>query len=426
MKKCFPSLLVAIGVPLSAQTSQAPSIAAQTAKPATSILSTRSTLVLTPALVRNKSGDLVFTLTAEDFVLTDDGVPQKLNLEQDADGQPLALVVVIEIGGAGAREFSQFRSIAPPLAPMLAAIVGNVPHKVAVVAFDSKPTLLQSFTSNLDDAADVIGSLTPGCTRQHHLDDCASPLAIRNIGLGDNGAAILDTLGFSVDLLRSQPPEYRRAILLISETLDRGSHHKLEDALRDLSDTNTVIYSIAFSTGKSEAAHYAARELPTQPGELWMENHHPNPPNGCMGKDPDPDPDATNNKAIQAYDCLTQLLPPLALAKMAAIAATDGLKRNVPETVAHLTGGEYFKLTNAKDLERDLLTISNHIPNRYVLSFQPQSPHPGLHVIGLSLPNYSKLAITARSSYWVDPESPTVEDSPITPHKSSTPGATHR
>jgi len=135
-----------------------------------------------------------------------------------------------------------------------------------------------------------------------------------------------------------------------------------------------------------------------------MENHHPNPPTACMGKDNDPDPDAPNNKAIQAYDCLTQLVPPLALAKMAAIAATDGLKRNVPETVAHLTGGEYFKLTDARTLERSLATISNHIPNRYVLSFQPQSPHPGLHVISLSLPSYSKLSVTARTSYWADPE----------------------
>ena len=123
-----------------------------------------------------------------------------------------------------------------------------------------------------------------------------------------------------------------------------------------------------------------------------------------MGKDPDPDPDATHNKAIQAYDCLTQLAPPLALAKMAAIAATDGLQRNIPETVAHLTGGEYFKLTDAKSLERDLEAISNHLPNRYVLSFQPQSPYPGYHTIGLRLSNYPTLQVTARSGYWANPE----------------------
>jgi VWFA-related protein len=366
--------------------------------------STRSSLVVIPALVRSKSGSLVYTLTADDFLLTDDGVPQKLTLEQDTGGEPLALVVVIEIGGAGAREYNKYSSIAPPLGPMLESIVGNVPHKVAVVTFDSKPALLQGFTSDTGAAADAIQTLMPGCTRQHHLMNCTSPLAIHDVGLGDNGAAILDALGFSVDLLRDQPRQYRRAILLISETLDRGSRLKMEEALRAVSDTNTTIYSIGFSTGKSEAAHYAARELPTQPGELGMENHHPNPPNGCMGKDPDPDPDATHNKAIQAYDCLTQLAPPLALAKMAAIEATDGLKRNVPETVAQLTGGEYFKLTDMKSLERSLAAISNHIPNRYVLSFQPQSPSAGLHLISLHLQNYSHLQVTARSSYWADVE----------------------
>ena len=377
---------------------------AQSPSASTPTFTTRSTLVLVPSLVRDKAGNLVFTLNADDFTLTDDGIPQKITLEESS-GQPLALVIVIEIGGAGAREFNKFPAIAPPLAPMLESIIGNVPHNVAVVAFDSQPTLLQAFTPNLETAADAIGTLTPGCSRQHHLDDCASPLAIHNIPLGDNGAAILDSIGFAVDLLRNQPPSYRRAILLISETLDRGSHLSFDDALRAINDTNTVIYSIGFSTGNSEAAHYAARELPTQPGGLWMENHHPNPPHGCMGDDPDPDPDATHNKAIQAYDCLTQLAPPLALAKMAAIAATDGLKRNIPETVAHLTGGEYFKLTDPKNLERDLATISNHIPNRYILSFQPQSPHSGLHAINLRLKGYPDLKATARSSYWADSES---------------------
>ena len=367
----------------------------------TPAINAHSTLVLVPALVRNKAGELIYTLTANDFVLTDDGIPQKLTLDQDTGGEPLALVVVIEIGGAGTREFEKFRA----LASMIESVVGEVPHKIAVVAFDSQPTLVEDFTPDADAAAAAILDLEPGCSREHHMDNCASPHAVHNLSLGDNGAAILDSLGFSVHLLRKQPSEYRRAILLVSETLDRGSHLKLEEALRTISDTNTVIYSIGFSTAKSEAAHYAYRELSTQSGDQRpFENHHPNPPNGCMGKDPNPDLDANPNKLVQAYDCLTQLAPPLALAKMAAIAATDGLRRNIPETVARLTGGEYFKLTDAKNLERSLGTISNHMPNRYVLSFQPQSPHPGLHVIELRLQNYSNLEVTARSSYWADTE----------------------
>jgi hypothetical protein len=231
---------------------------------------------------------------------------------------------------------------------------------------------------------------------------------VHNVPLGDNGAAILDSLAFAVKLLRAEPPGFRRAILLVSETLDRGSQTTLEQAVRAVTDTNTTIYAVAFSTGKSEAAHYAARQLPTQPsgrpsGILSLENHHPNPPNGCMGKDPEPDPDAPASRWSQFYDCLGQLLPPLTFAKMAAIATGDSLRSNVPATVARLTGGEYFQIGNDRVFERDLLTIANHMPNRYVLSFHPQSPQPGLHTLRLTLPDYPALEITARSHYSVEP-----------------------
>jgi hypothetical protein len=173
-----------------------------------------------------------------------------------------------------------------------------------------------------------------------------------------------------------------------------------------VTDTNTTIYSIGFSTAKSEAVHYASHQLPytVEDGSFRLENAYPNPPHGCMGKDPDPDPDGPHNKLAQFYDCLVQLAPPLGLGKMAAIATADALQRNVPQTVSQLTGGEYFKLTNAKSLERDLGAIANHLPNRYVLSFHPQSPHPGMHILSVRLRDYPDLAITARRSYWAEPQ----------------------
>jgi hypothetical protein len=87
---------------------------------------------------------------------------------------------------------------------------------------------------------------------------------------------------------------------------------------------------------------------------------------------------------------------------MAVQAGMDGLKHNVPETVAELTGGEYFQFKDTKTLERDLETISNHVPNRYILTFHPQAPHPGLHAVSLRLNNYPNLDLEARNSYWVE------------------------
>jgi hypothetical protein len=70
--------------------------------------------------------------------------------------------------------------------------------------------------------------------------------------------------------------------------------------------------------------------------------------------------------------------------------------------VAQLTGGEFFHFEDSRSLVRGLLTISNHVPNRYVLSFHPQSPHPGFHSVELRLKDYPGLRVTARSGYWAD------------------------
>jgi hypothetical protein len=269
---------------------------------------------------------------------------------------------------------------------MLDSVVGGIPYRVAIVGFDSSPVLVRGFTSDTEAAARAIQVLVADKS-------------------GDNGAAILDSLGFCVDLLRKQPPQYRRAILLVSETLDSGSHLKLDEALRAISDTNTTIYAVAFSSVKD----YMKQEGPKTFGSgpiPWLSSKDPVPPGparGCMSRDPnDPQVDLGKNPAKQAYDCLSLLAPPLRLAKMAAVAASDGLRKNVPETVAHLTGGEYFIFSDAKSLEADLQIVSNHIPNRYVLSFQPQSPHPGFHAIALTVPHYVHLEVSARNGYWAD------------------------
>ncbi|HTF25931.1 MAG TPA: VWA domain-containing protein, partial [Candidatus Limnocylindria bacterium] len=62
-------------------------------------LKVHSTLVMAPVFVSTKEGRVVFDLKADDFLLTDNGVPQLLTLEQDTDSEPLALAIVVETGG---------------------------------------------------------------------------------------------------------------------------------------------------------------------------------------------------------------------------------------------------------------------------------------------------------------------------------------
>jgi hypothetical protein len=123
-----------------------------------------------------------------------------------------------------------------------------------------------------------------------------------------------------------------------------------------------------------------------------------------MSKDPNADPDAHGKRAAQALDCAGDLIPPLRLARIAFLAAKDGLKRNVPESVAQLTGGEYFPFKDSKSLAQHLITISNDVPNYYFLSFRPQSLHPGLHALELKVKNKPEYKVRARKGYWVNPE----------------------
>lgn len=339
------------------------------------VLTVRSNLVLVPALVKTTAGTVVFSLTGDDFILTDDGVPQPLRLELDTDSQPLALVVIVQTGGLGASHLHDYNDFGP----VLDNIIGDLPHRVAVVGFDSLPRLERDFTTDTDAAATTIGALHDG----------------------DGGAAILDALNMGINLLRQQPPGYRRAVLLCSETIDNGSHTSFDDAIHAVNDTNTLIYSFAFSSTKAAVKHEGSK-LPRPGGSPYSNN--PYPPGGCMSHDPDADRDAQGKRSVQALDCASDLLPPLRLARMAFLAAHDGFKRNVPQSVAQLTGGEYFTFKNAKTLTDDLMTVSNDLPNYYVLSFRPQSPHPGLHSLQLSLKDASKFQLKARRAYWVDSE----------------------
>ena len=333
-------------------------------------LTVRSTLVRVPVLVKNKAGRVVFELTANDFLVTDNGVQQKTMLDADTDSQPLALAIVVENGGAGAEHLGDYSQ----LDSVLDALIGNVEHSVAVINFDSAPHIVVPFSSR---TADV--------TR-----------ALSGLNEGDNGAAILDGIAFAVEQLRGQLPRYRRAILLLSETVDQGSKTNLDEALRLISDTNTAMYSFSFSSTRAAVSHEASKFNTDRLG-----NEKPGPAHGCFSRE-GVDREYAGHYSKQVLDCISQLAPPLRLATMSFLAARTGLRTKTAESIAQLAGGEFFHFRNAKELKADLIVLSNDLPNYYVLSFRPTEPTPGLHALHVDTQSRQPLVVNSRSEYWIE------------------------
>ena len=174
---------------------------------------------------------------------------------------------------------------------------------------------------------------------------------------------------YSLNLLRKQPPGYRRAVLLVSEAVDHGSTTRLEEALREVSETNTEIYSVTFSTSSAEVRAAAANGA----APVCVSRNE----QGCI--------------------TFTGYAAAILTGVRMGVAA---LSRNTPATVAALTGGESMHFHDERSLEKDLAAISNHLFNRYILSFHPTAATPGLHAIRVSLRNYPDLRVAARTNYW--------------------------
>ena len=343
-------------------------LSAQQNEPVPPPLIARSTLVIVPVLVTNKSGKVVFELTEDDFVVTDNGVPQHFALDEETGSQPLALAIVVETGGAGASHLNDYHG----LDSVLDALIGNVEHRVAVVSFDSTTHLVMPFSSKTSDASEQLANLPEG----------------------DRGAAILDAVAFAVAQLRTQPSNYRRAILLLSETIDQGSKTTLDEALRLISNTNTAMYSFGFSSTRAAVAHEASK----------FTNDTPGPAHGCFSRE-GADAEYEGHYSKQVLDCISQLAPPLRLATMTFLTARNSLRHKTAESIAQLTGGEFFRFHNAKDLRASLITVSNDLPNYYVLSFRPSALTPGLHDLHVEAKDRPKLVVKARREYWIDDDS---------------------
>jgi VWFA-related protein len=219
---------------------------------------------------------------------------------------------------------------------MIQPILDQEQAEAAVVEFDKSIELTQDFTTDQRLIDKTLWQLQPG----------------------DDGAAILDALQYAANLLNQRPEGRLRVLLLISETRDHGSRmSKIDRIVSTIGEGNTAVYALSFSPGVSNVLDTAR---------------------GTNQDDMNAGPD---------------ILAPLVL-------IGEALRKNTPKAVASMTGGEYELFHTRKAFENHMADFTNHLHSRYLLSFQPKGPHPGLHELKVRLKDPAKGEVLARGSYW--------------------------
>jgi VWFA-related protein len=286
--------------------------------------------VLVPTLVEKRGGGIVYGLKQDDFVLEDNGVPQKIRVQEEMDTAPVSLVVAVEEGGVSALEFDKLAK----LGPLLDLFLSDGRSQAALVGFDSSPHLLRDFTHSSEEVNQNLKSLEPG----------------------DGGDAILDTVSYAVDLLESQPKEYRRVLLLITEARDHGSKHtKPEELIRKIGRSDVLVLSVSFSPSRAELLHDMK--------------------------------DSGDDRTMSMISTLFMVV--------------QAFKKNVAREVAHMSGGEYTTFTGDKGFEQRVVDAARRTRNRYLITFSPSNPTPGLHAIRVRTAQDYGARIVARANYWL-------------------------
>src|SRR5579871_768021 len=109
---CLPVFLIAATLPhlLSAQQPDLPPVEPAQPLPqeqAAAQLRVTTNVVLVPTLVEKDHGNIIYGLKTGDFALEDNGVPQKLRVEEDMDSAPIALVVAVQQGRMSGLEYDK-------------------------------------------------------------------------------------------------------------------------------------------------------------------------------------------------------------------------------------------------------------------------------------------------------------------------------
>ncbi len=314
-------------------------------------------VVNVPATVRDKHGQLVSTLTKDDFVLEEDGRPQAIHYFSRDTDLPLMLGLLVDTSLSQRRVLEQERTASYSFLDQM--LRGNK-DSAFLIHFDHEVELLQDFTSSRDQLRRALDQMhTPEPTLKR--GDDTGGYWQQPHHRGEDGGERAGTLLYDAVFLASDEmmknKQGRKAIIILSDGVDRGSKTTLEHAIETAQRNNTTVYSILFA---DEESH------PNSWGEF-----------GGLGG-------GGRGRHGGGHRVPQEPRP-------------DGKK--ILARISEQTGGRMFEVSKKQTVGQIYDLIAEELRNQYNLGYTPEKPAEGYHKIHLTTKR-KDLTVQARDGYY--------------------------
>jgi len=337
--------------------------------------------VILPVTVRDKKGALVSTLKQSDFTLTEDGRAQTIKSFTRDTTLPFRVGLLVDtsrsLSGALDAERKAGSKFVDQMLPDDPNVSGAKANKAFLIHFDREVELLQDFTSSRDKLHHELDTMSS--SRAAQTDNSQGPETSGD-DRGDHGGRNLhgraatqlyDAIFLASDeLMKDQ--EGRKALVVFSDGVDRGSKETLNDAVDAADKAGLAVYTIYFK-GEQERG---GGGFPGSGG------HH-----GGMGGGGYPGggggyPGGGGGRRGGSEE-----------------SSVDGKK--IMEKIAARTGGHFFEAKKNESLEEYYGQIAEELRGQYLLTYTPDlvDKEGGFHKIALKA-NKDDLTVVTREGYY--------------------------
>src|SRR6202171_4210187 len=205
--------------------------------------------VTLPVTVRDKHGKIVRDLTKDDFTLQEDGRQQTIRYFSQEANLPLTLGLLVDTSRSQTNVLDAERNASRSF---LDQMLVQEKDKAFLIHFDREVELLQDLTASREKLQAALELLKTPSDRDSTNDPNDSGDSRSGSGSHHGGGTQLYDAVFlaSNELMKKQ--QGRKALVILSDGVDRGSKTSLESTIESAQRADTVVYSIYFAESHRE------------------------------------------------------------------------------------------------------------------------------------------------------------------------------